>query len=464
MSDRPMLLLVEDEPSLREALCDTLELAGYAVTTAGNGVEAAAVLADPAVRDGIAMIVSDVQMTPMDGHALLAHIRTHCPEIPVLLMTAYGTIQKAVEAMQAGAVDYLVKPFDAAALLDTVARHICAETATQDDMVSVDQRSRYLAALARRVAGTDATVMITGESGVGKEVLARYIHRNSARAQGPFVAINCAAIPENMLEATLFGYEKGAFTGAYAAMPGKFEQAQHGTLLLDEISEMDLGLQAKLLRVLQEREVERLGGRRPVELDVRVLATSNRVLREEVAAGRFREDLFYRLNVFPLHLPALRERVEDIAPMARRLLARSARAQGRTVPRLAEAAQARLLAHGWPGNVRELDNVLQRALILQDGAVIGAEDLQFESCDGALHATLSATVAAAQEGHAAAQDTGLGTGLGEELRGREQQLLVDTLRAVSGSRKAAAERLGISERTLRYKLARIRKAGVEVPA
>lgn len=467
MNDKPVLLLVEDEPTLREALCDTLELAGYAVTTAANGVEAAAVLADPAARDSFAMVISDVQMAPMDGHALLAHIRAHCPEMPVLLMTAYGTIQKAVEAMQAGAIDYLVKPFDAAALLDTVARHVRAEDVPQDDMVSVDQRSRYLASLAQRVAGTDATVMITGESGVGKEVLARYIHRNSARAQGPFVAINCAAIPENMLEATLFGYEKGAFTGAYAAMPGKFEQAQHGTLLLDEISEMDLGLQAKLLRVLQEREVERLGGRRPVELDVRVLATSNRVLREEVAAGRFREDLFYRLNVFPLHLPALRERVEDIVPIARRLLARSARAQSRMLPRLAPEAETRLLAHGWPGNVRELDNVLQRALILQPGAVVGAQDLQFESCDGALQPPSIALAPAIRQivpDPESNPESKRAAGLDEELRGREQQLLVDTLRAVSGSRKAAAERLGISERTLRYKLARIRKAGIEVPA
>ena len=244
-------------------------------------------------------------------------------------------------------------------------------------------------------------------------------------------------------------------------MPGKFEQAQHGTLLLDEISEMDLGLQAKLLRVLQEREVERLGGRRPVELDVRVLATSNRVLREEVAAGRFREDLFYRLNVFPLHLPALRERVEDIVPIARRLLARSARAQSRTLPRLAPEAETRLLAHGWPGNVRELDNVLQRALILQPGAVVGAQDLQFESCDGALQPPSIAVASAARQSvpnpelnwesnRESSPESKRAAGLDEELRGREQQLLVDTLRAVSGSRKAAAERLGISERTLHF--------------
>ena len=452
------ILIVEDDPGLREALCDTLELAGYAVVAAQNGVDAVRLLSEPARRGEIAMVISDVQMAPMDGHALLAHVRAHCPEVPMLLMTAYGTVQKAVEAMQAGAVDYLVKPFDADALVGAVARYVSPQAPAEDDMVSVDERSRYLASLARRVASTDATVMITGESGVGKEVLARYIHRNSARAQGPFVAINCAAIPDNMLEATLFGYEKGAFTGAYAAAPGKFEQAQHGTLLLDEISEMDLGLQAKLLRVLQEREVERLGGRRLIALDVRVLATSNRALREEVAAGRFREDLFYRLNVFPLHLPALRERGQDILPLTRRMLARSARLQGRAAPALTPAAEARLLAHDWPGNVRELDNVVQRALILQGGAVIDAQDLRFETCER----PAASMPAPASRAFALAEDESY-AGLGAALRGREQQVLVETLRSVSGSRKAAAERLGISERTLRYKLAKIRKAGVEVP-
>ncbi|HFQ91780.1 MAG TPA: sigma-54-dependent Fis family transcriptional regulator, partial [Chromatiales bacterium] len=250
------VLVVEDEPSLRAALCDTLDLAGYSVEMAGNGHEALDVLS----REEIAMVISDVQMKPMDGNALLDKIRRQNPEIPVLLMTAYGSIQKAVEAMQRGAVDYLVKPFEAEILVNMVERYI-REDVHGGDMVIADEATRNIAALARRVSASDVTVMITGESGTGKEVLARYLHVNSDRARGPFVAINCAAIPENMLEATLFGYEKGAFTGAYQACPGKFEQAQGGTLLLDEISEMDLGLQAKLLRVLQEREVERLGGR-----------------------------------------------------------------------------------------------------------------------------------------------------------------------------------------------------------
>ena len=440
------VLVVEDEPALREALCDSLDLAGYTVAAADNGVEAVRLLDEAAGGAGIGMVISDVQMQPMDGYALLRHIRSRRPELPVLMMTAYGTIQQAVLAMQAGAVDYLVKPFDAQKLVAMVEHHLAQVAPATDDMVAVAPGSQYVAGLARRVAATDATILITGESGTGKEVLARYIHRHSPRAAQPFVAINCAAIPDNMLEATLFGYEKGAFTGACSASAGKFEQAQHGTLLLDEISEMEPGLQAKLLRVLQEREVERLGGRRPIPLDVRILATSNRNLREEVAAGRFREDLFYRLNVFPLHLPPLRERRADILPLARRLLAQGARAQGRAAAEFTAAAEERLLGHGWPGNVRELDNAVQRALILQPGARIDAADLPLEGA--------SAAVAGAAAPAAA---------LGEDLRSREQQLILETLRAARGSRSAAAQKLGISERTLRYKLARLRETGVELP-
>ncbi|MFQ5488557.1 MAG: sigma 54-interacting transcriptional regulator, partial [Gammaproteobacteria bacterium] len=259
-----------------------------------------------------------------------------------------------------------------------------------------------------------------------------------------------AAIPDTMLEATLFGYEKGAFTGAYQACPGKFEQAQSGTILLDEISEMDLALQAKLLRVLQEREVERLGGRKVIELDVRVLATSNRDMRGEVKAGRFREDLFYRLNVFPLHLPALRERYADILPLAERMLGRSAAQAGRTLPVLSETARERLLQHSWPGNIRELDNVIQRALILQAGDEISAADIQFEA-DGSDVAEL-----AGKEADAA--------GLQGDLKSQEQRIIIDTLSSVKGCRKAAAEKLGISQRTLRYKLARMREMGIAIPA
>jgi two-component system response regulator FlrC len=316
--------------------------------------------------------------------------------------------------------------------------------------VVVADNTRALFEVARRVAATDCTVMISGESGTGKEVLARYIHSQSQRSKGEFVAINCAAIPENMLEALLFGYERGAFTGAANAHAGKFEQAQGGTLLLDEITEMPLSLQAKLLRVLQEREVERIGGRAPISLDVRVIATTNRTLRTEVLAGRFREDLFYRLCVFPLAIPPLRERRDDVLPLAMQLLA-SRCPPGKSVPAITADAAHLLLLYPWPGNARELDNLLQRALILATGPVIGPEHIRFESvlagATGSLPGDGPLEAAAALKG---------------SLRDTERDLILDAL-GHGASRNEAAERLGISPRTLRYKLARLRADGIAVP-
>jgi len=312
--------------------------------------------------------------------------------------------------------------------------------------LAIDAVGVRLLELARRVAASDVTVMLTGESGVGKEVFARFIHRTSRRRCGPFVAVNCAAIPESMLEDVLFGHEKGAFTGASEARAGKFEQAHGGTLLLDEITEMPLGLQAKLLRVLQEREVERLGGVAPKRVDVRVVATSNRDLKRAVAEGVLREDLYYRLNVFPLQVPPLRDRREDILPLARRLIARHTPPDA-TPPELSDAAAARLLAHPWPGNVRELDNVVQRALVLIDGGRIEVDAIVLETDAFAAPGAGEVTEGA----------------LGDELRQHEDQLILDALRAEDGRRKDAAVRLGISPRTLRYKLARLRAEGLSVP-
>jgi two-component system response regulator FlrC len=306
--------------------------------------------------------------------------------------------------------------------------------------VAVAESSRRLNELARRVAASDCTVLISGESGTGKEVLARFIHRQSPRASRPFVAVNCAAIPESMLEALLFGYERGAFTGATNAHPGKFEQAQGGTLLLDEISEMPLGLQAKLLRVLQEREVERLGGRGSLALDVRVIATTNRNLRNEVAAGRFREDLYYRLNVFPLHLLPLRERRDDILPIAMQLLSWRVK-PGQAIPALSADA-----AH-----------VLLRALILCTGPVIGPEHLELEALNG------RDVAEPAGEAGGASGAAACGA-LARSLEATERELLLEALRDPQSTRRTVAERLGISPRTLRYKLARLRAAGVSVPA
>ena len=306
-------------------------------------------------------------------------------------------------------------------------------------LIAEDRASCALKTLASRVAATDATVLICGESGVGKEVYARYIHQQSRRADGPFVALNCAAIPENMLEAMLFGYEKGAFTGAVNSHAGKFEQAQGGTLLLDEISEMDICLQAKLLRVLQEKEIERLGSRRSIKLDVRVLATTNRDLRQAVNDGDFREDLFYRLNVFPLCLAPLRERRDDILPLAIHFLERDESvSDGASV--LSSAAADKLLSYPWPGNVRELDNVIQRALILRAAPRIDDVDIQFEQGMQLFSAPVSAE-AAPLEGF---------------MRDQESQRIQAALRQ-GRSKKEAAELLGISPRTLRYKLARMRE-------
>ncbi len=313
--------------------------------------------------------------------------------------------------------------------------------------VAVDASSRLIMDLARRVAGTDCSVLIVGESGTGKEVLARLIHRASPRAKNAFVAVNCAAIPENMLEAMLFGYEKGSFTGAHSAHAGKFEQAQGGTLLLDEITEMPLALQAKLLRVLQEKEVERIGGTSPLALDVRVVATTNRLLRTEVAAGRFREDLYYRLNVFPLALSPLRDRRDDILPLATHLLQLRSR-PGQRIPALSADAAHLLLTYPWPGNVRELDNLLQRALVLVEGSVIEAGHILFEKQPSQIEVNPAAQRPA----------------LHEKMERAERDVILEALRAANGSRREVAEKLGISPRTLRYKLARIRNAGIDVPA
>ncbi|MEO1828278.1 MAG: sigma-54 dependent transcriptional regulator [Pseudomonas sp.] len=453
------ILLVEDDDTLREALADTLMLGGYDYLEAASA-EAALKLLE---QESVSMVVSDVNMPGMDGHALLRTLRSQYPQLPVLLMTAYGTVQQAVTAMRDGAADYLVKPFAPKALLELIGQHALGRLApAADGPVAVEPASMQLLELAARVAASDSTVLISGESGTGKEVLARYIHQQSPRAAQPFIAINCAAIPDNMLEATLFGHEKGAFTGAVAAQSGKFEQANGGTLLLDEISEMPLALQAKLLRVLQEREVERVGGRKLIQLDIRVIATTNRDLPGEVAAGRFREDLYYRLGVFPLQWQALRERPADILPLAERLLAKHCRKMNLGTVRLSTQAAQALQAHPWPGNVRELDNAVQRALVLQQGGVINVGDLYLDGVISGSGLRSPAAPAPAAVESVASEPASASSELGVGVRQREFQLIVEVLRAERGRRKEAAERLGISPRTLRYKLAQMRDAGLDV--
>lgn len=439
------VLIVEDDPSLLDVIYKTLRLENFNVETAENGKQALDVLKN---NNDIALLLSDVQMHPIDGYELLRKCKLKYPDLPCVLMTAYGTIEGAVSTMQDGASDYLTKPFESETLLEIVQRYIPAINNANKRLIAVDEKSKQLTEVAKRVALTEASVLISGESGVGKEVVSRFIHENSSRSSGPFIAVNCAAIPENMLESELFGYVKGAFTGAYKSKAGKFEQAQGGTLLLDEITEMDLSLQAKLLRVLQEREVERLGGSHIISLDVRILATTNRNIYLSVSEGEFREDLFYRLNVFPLHISPLRDRAGDIMPLANKLL-NTYTPTGCDLS-FSEKAEKLLKEHLWPGNVRELDNVIQRAIILKTGHVIDAKDIHLENN---VQNFPSASI----------KVDNVEADLGEDLKTHEQDIIISALNA-KNSRKEVAERLGISSRTLRYKLAKMRDAGVVIPA
>lgn len=522
-----LILVVDDDSQLREAIVDTLMLTGYACIEASNGDDALNLLN----RRVVDMVISDIQMNGMDGHTLLNCIREKYPQIPVLLMTAYANIDGAVKAMRDGAIDYLAKPFAPEVLLNQVSRYVPVKRITKREPIWADPSTGDLLQLALKVAASDATVMITGPSGSGKEVLSRYVHDNSSRASGPFVAINCAAIPDTMLESTLFGYEKGAFTGAVQACPGKFEQAQGGTILLDEITEMDLSLQSKLLRVLQEKEVERLGGRKTIALDVRVIATSNRDLKQAVMENKFREDLFYRLNVFPLRWKPLCQRAKDILPLAKFFLKRHASESSRTIPELSREAVRRLETYAWPGNVRELENVMQRALILCTGGLIKPNDLILDDAVGSAaqqnamsgiapnlqqeqmppmqpympgmppmqpgmppmqpglppmqppmappmpfdpnsipqapyHPDYPMDAIPADIANSSMdmiRNQGIPKTLGGELKQQEFQIILDALVECRGNRQAVSEKLGISPRTLRYKIAKMRDQGMIIP-
>ena len=442
------ILIVEDDTKLSHAIAGTVRDHGFNAFESSSPMNALGLLG----RERIDMVLSDIQFDSTidnndpisDGYELLDAIKQKYLSLPVVLMTAYGTIEKAVSCIKSGASDYLVKPFDVDLLLNIIKNNLqtkLSKHVVTDSYISVDKKSKETKKIARRVANTSVSVFIRGESGTGKEVLARFIHTNSPRSGYPFVAINCAAIPENMLEAVLFGYEKGAYTGAHQAKAGKFEEAQQGTLLLDEISEMDLGLQAKLLRVLQEKQVERLGGKKVIDLDVRIIATSNRNLKDEVKKGTFREDLFYRLNVFPITLHPLRDRVDDILPLAYMMLNKHSPTKSLE---LSEKARERLIKSTWPGNVRELENVIQRSIVLCSENVIEADLLDLDEQDIDNEKTV--------------------TNLNTDLKSHEQELILQALVAEHGNRKLVAERLGISPRTLRYKIAKMKDQGVPVPS
>lgn len=402
-----------------------------------------------------------VFVSSFSGGSLFARIGAmigDAPNISVIPVVEYADQQKAAALLELGCVDYLLAPFSAPQLNALLQRQESG-LAAEESFVSCSQAGRRLLAMAQRVALARAPILITGETGTGKEMMARYIHRFAATDSAPFIAVNCAAIPEQMLESLLFGHERGAFTGATAAQPGKFELANGGTLLLDEIGELPLGLQAKLLRVLQEQRVERLGGHKEIPLDVRIIAATNRDLQQEVAEGRFRADLMFRLDVLPLHICPLRERKDDVLPLARRLIRKHAPHEQRD-DLLTPAACDALLAHDWPGNVRELENMLQRALVLRNGLFIQPQDLglslpaahagaPMKSLAGDMSADLNAEMC----GKAALRASG---------KWAEYQHVIDTIRRFGGHKTKAAESLGMTPRALRYRLTAMREQGVQI--
>jgi len=433
------LLVVDDEPQMLIAINETLRRSGYCITTAGSGMEALCRLKEKYYQ----LVITDMRMPEISGLDLLRKVKTVAPQTPVVLLTAYGTIQNAVDAMRHGAFDYLLKPFSVESLEAVVRRALGSAPAkggrVMHDIVTQDAEFSRVIEQASQAASSTATVLIASESGTGKELLARMIHRRSPRSSGPFVAVNCAALPESLLESELFGFEKGAFTGANSSKPGKFELANHGTLLLDEVGEMAPILQAKLLRVLQEKEVDRIGGKDPVKIDVRVIATTNRDLASLVRESKFREDLYYRLNVVCLAIPPLRQRTGDIPLLVDFFCKRYAREFGRDEIRCSPEALNRLLRHNWPGNVRELENTIQRAVALCCDCVIDPDNLLMipasVDCEPSPVPEVAATFVP-----------------GTTVREMERQLIQKTLRETHGNRTQAAKLLGISLRTLRNKL------------
>jgi two-component system response regulator HydG len=438
------ILVVDDEPAARSGLEKLLKQAGHEVSVAGDGEEGLSVAAEQAPD----LVITDIKMPKMDGMALLAKLREQDAHLPVIVATAFGDVDLAVSAMRAGAADFITKPIDFDVL--SLAIHRClenrkiraeAETLRRQvrerdgeglkGLLGSSPAMQKVYRVARQVAGSKATVLITGESGTGKGELARAIHDLSPRTGGPFVSLHCAAIPETLLEAELFGHEKGAFTGADKRRIGRFEQAKGGTLFLDEVGEIPALMQVKLLRVLQDRVVERIGSGETIPVDVRVLAATNKDLAKEVREGRFREDLYYRLNVVSVELPPLRLRGADVVLLAEHFLQRFARDNHKPIEGFTAAARSKILAHRWPGNVRELENAVERAVVLSEGTQVDADDLPFE---------------AAQPLQGAVRIPG------STMAELERYAILTTLEATQGSTTRAAEILDISVRTIQYRL------------
>jgi two-component system response regulator FlrC len=459
------ILVVDDDPHMQQAIGACLARGNYQLSIVPHGIAAIEQLE----QESYDLIISDQQMPQMSGLELLATLQKRGVETPFVMITAYGTITQAVEAMQLGAADFITKPFSTSDLERVVERVLLPDASSSRQraqrpkggrpIISNDPLMIRVLEVAEAVARSEATVLIQGESGTGKELIARFIHSCSLRAQQPFVAVNCAALPESLLESELFGHEKGAFTGAQTRKIGKFEMAHGGTILLDEISEMDLALQAKLLRVLQEREVDRVGGKDPVQIDVRVLATTNRNLEDTVREGKFRADLYYRLNVIPVTLPPLRERRSDIKLLTEHFMRLYL---GDKAPSLPQEVLEALMSHPWPGNIRELQNAVQRAAILSQGKTPKETDFllsmnpqaQLDSIrNGMQQASSIHSLVEKEIVSSSAEDAGpLQIRSGMTVEEMEKALIFETLRATGNNRTEAAKMLGISIRTLRNKL------------
>ncbi len=459
LGGRKQVLVADDEANIRRVVSAQLQADGHEVHEVGDGAAAIEALKE----HHIDAVVTDLRMGAVDGMAVLRYCQEHLNDLPVIMITAYGTIDIAVEAMRLGAFDFVAKPFDLGELRNVVAKALrTSEIRTRDVQIEGLGNGRYkiisndpamvdVYGILDKVADTPATVLISGESGTGKELIARALHENSSRKDKPFIRVNCGAIPRDLMEAELFGYERGAFTDAKTAKPGRFELAHTGTLFLDEIGEIPVEMQVKLLRAIQEGEIDRVGGIKPMTVDVRLIAASNRELKKEIAAGRFREDLYYRLNVVPIHLPPLRDRRGDIPLLVEHFLGVYAERFKKPASQLSAEARDALLAYSWPGNIRELENVIERCVLLADDNTIRLRDLSTEVRSAAGGGAGSSASDEDDDGDPNAVG-GLKGVVRERTRALERDLIMKALDQTGANVTQAARLLKISRKSLQIKM------------